>query len=306
MKLKRLNDIILGSRKENLWESRAVLNPGVVREKDFVHMLYRAVEGENFSTIGYAKLDREGNVLERLDKPVVFRDNKYEKQGVEDPRISYLDGTYYVIYSAFDGSTVRISMVETKDFRTYEKIGKIGPDTTDKDAMLFNEKINGKIILIHRIDTSIQFAYFDDIDHLKNPGANFWENHLNNLEKFTVMKREYWWEKEKIGGGAPAEKTDEGWLFIYHGVDENFVYRSGAALLDLDYPEKVIARLPEPILEPETEYEKIGDVNNVVFPSGAAIFNDLLYVYYGGADKTICIAYIEIDEILHELKKHKI
>jgi len=115
------------------------------------------------------------------------------------------------------------------------------------------------------------------------------------------MKPEEDWEAKKIGAGPPPIETEKGWLLIYHGVDENEVYRAGAALLDLKEPWKVIARLPEPILEPEKHYEKVGDVPNVVFPEGAVLIGDELIVFYGAADKYCCAASINIDELLNEM-----
>ena len=115
------------------------------------------------------------------------------------------------------------------------------------------------------------------------------------------MKSEQRWEARKIGAGPPPVKTEEGWLLIYHGVDENRVCRAGAALLDLEEPWKVIACTPEPILEPEEEYERVGDVPNVVFPEGAVTIGDELLVFYGGADEVCCAASVCLDELVNYL-----
>ena len=106
------------------------------------------------------------------------------------------------------------------------------------------------------------------------------------------------WEIKKIGAGPPPIETEKGWILIYHGVDENDVYRAGVALLDLNEPWKVIARCEKPILEPEKDYEIEGDVPNVVFPTGAVVIDNELYVFYGAADKVCCVATIGIDELL--------
>jgi len=306
MKLKRVDGPILEPIPTHPWESRAVLNPATIRENDYVHMLYRAVEGENFSTIGYAKLDRHNKILERRNHPVIERTEPYERQGCEDPRISKLNDTYYIFYTGYDGTDVRICAASTKDFITFHKYGIIMPDVWNKDAMIFPELVNNQIIFIHRIEPNIQFAYFDNIDQLLYPKNEYWQTYMNQLEKYTVMKPKYDWEENKIGAGPPPIKTEEGWLLIYHGVDKNKIYRAGVALLDLDSPDKVIARSPEPLLEPERNYELEGDVPNVVFPEGTAIFDDELYVYYGGADKIIGLATIKLTDLLDELKKYKI
>ena len=112
-----------------------------------------------------------------------------------------------------------------------------------------------------------------------------------------VMKSEQSWESRKIGVGAPPIKTDRGWLLIYHGVAQDRVYRAGAALLDLEEPWKIIGRSSEPILEPEAEYERVGDVPNVVFPEGAVIIGDELLVFYGAADTVCCIASVRLNEL---------
>jgi predicted GH43/DUF377 family glycosyl hydrolase len=303
VKLERGKDVILAPIAEHPWESRAVLNPGTIREGDIIHMLYRAVEGENFSTLGYAKLDRRGKILERRTEPVIKRETPAEKQGCEDARIVKFDDTYYIFYTAYDSRNVRVSAAATKDFITFKKHGVIIPDINNKDAMMFPELINNKVVLIHRVEPNIQFAYFDSIEHMLSGDKSYWQNYLKRIDKFTVMRPQFDWEYSKIGAGAPPIKTEKGWLMIYHGVDKNLVYRAGAALLDLENPMKVIARLPYPILEPERKYELKGDVPNVVFPEGTALFDDELLVYYGGADKVIAMARVNINELLDALEK---
>jgi len=311
-KLKRINGPILEAIREHQWESRAVFNPGTVREGDFVHLLYRAVEGDNFSAIGYAKLNSAGKVLERLKEPAIKREWPIEKRGVEDPRIVPFEDQYYIFYTAYDGENppagenARVMMAETTDFLNYRKIAMIGPDKQDKDAFIFPERIGGKVAFMHRIVPNIQIAFFDDIEHLASPERNYWPDHLQQLEKHTTMYREFSWEASKIGGGPPPIRTDVGWLLIYHGVDKHSTYRAGAALLDEKYPLKVLARLPYPILEPEKDYERIGDVNMVVFPEGAVIFDGELQVYYGGADKVVGLAVGKLSHLIDELWKHRV
>lgn len=311
-KFQRVNGPVLEPIPENKWESRAVLNPGTIREGDIIHMLYRAVEGENYSTIGYARLNVMGDILEKFNKPVIYREYEIEQRGCEDPRIVMMDKKYYIFYTGFDGkkleqgANARVMLAETKDFNTYKKFGLIGPDFQDKDAMIFPERIGGKIAFIHRIVTNIQVALFDDIQHLIEPETGYWNHHLKNIDKFTVLYREKKWEAKKIGAGPPPIQTEAGWLLIYHGVDDSKVYRAGATLLDEKDPYKVIARFPYPILEPETEYEKYGDVNMVVFPEGLVQFDDILWVYYGAADKVIGLATGKISDIIDELWKHKV
>lgn len=306
MKLTRVRNAILEPIATHPWESQAVLNPGTIKEGEIVHMLYRAVEGDNFSTIGYAKLDRQGKILERLPEPVIAQTEPYEKQGCEDARIVKFDNTYYIFYTAYDGKNVRVSVASTTDFKTYKKHGIVIPNVPNKDAMIFPEPINGKIILIHRIEPNIQFAYFDSIEEMLSGDENYWQKYLPQLDEYTVMRPAFTWEASKVGAGPPPIKTDRGWLLIYHGVDKNMIYRGGAALLDLENPARIIARLPEPIIEPIRLYEIEGDVPNVVFPEGTALFGEELQVYYGGADKVIAMATVNINQLLDALLQHKI
>jgi len=304
-KLKRVNGPLLERRPENAWESRAVLNPAAIRDGDSVHLLYRAVKGENFSTIGYARTDATGKLLQRSDHPVILRELEIERQGCEDPRVVLLDETYYIFYTGYDGQQYRVCLAATADFQTYRKYGVIGPDRPDKDAFIFPEKIGGRITFMHRIAPDIQIAWFDDMEHLLHPEPDYWPRHLEKLPQHTVLAREFGWESRKIGGGPPPLRIEAGWLLIYHGVDQNFTYRAGAALLDAKNPLKVIARLPYPILEPEREYEQVGDVNFVVFPEGAALFGDDLQIYYGGADKVVGLAAGRLSHLIDELWKYR-
>ncbi len=301
VKLERVKEVILAPIAEHSWESRAVLNPGTIRDGEVIHMLYRAVEGENFSTLGYAKLDRHGKVLERRAEPVIKRETPAEQQGCEDARIVKFGDTFYIFYTAYNGLQVRVAAASTRDFVTFKKHGVIIPDINNKDAMMFPEPINDKVVLIHRVEPNIQFAYFDSIEQMLSGDKNYWENYLKRLDEFTVMRPQFDWEYSKIGAGAPPIKTERGWLLIYHGVDKNLVYRAGAALLDLENPMKVIGRLPYPILEPERNYELKGDVPNVVFPEGTALFGNELLVFYGGADKVIAMARVDINELVEAL-----
>lgn len=304
-KLQRVGNAVLEPIKENAWESQAVFNPAAIREGEHVLMIYRAVEGDNYSTLGYAKLNRGGKILERWPQPILRREAPHEQRGVEDPRIAKFDGRYFLVYVAYDSVTVRTCLASTTDFKRIEKHGIIIPDLWDKDAMFFPELVKGKLILMHRIEPNIQLVFFNDMEHLLKPEKDYWQKHVAALDKYTAMRPQFWWEAKKIGGGAPPIPTEEGWLVIYHGVDDKLVYRAGAALLDYQNPLRVIARFPDPILEPERQFEKVGDVPNVVFPTGTALFDDELLIYYGGADKAIGMATASLKELLHELKRFK-
>lgn len=307
VKLKRTNGAILEPIPDHPWESQAVFNPATVRDGTIIHMLYRAVKGKNYSTIGYAELNPEGEILKRCAQPVIAPELEIERQGCEDPRIVHLDNQYYIFYTAFDGKNLtknentRVMLAATTDFQKYKKIGMVGPDVQDKDAMIFPESLDNKIYYLHRIHPNIQLAIFECMEELIHPGENYWQEHLKNLDKYTLLHPEFEWEALKVGAGPPPLQTDAGWLLIYHGVDKQRVYRAGAVLLDEKDPKKVIARLPYPILEPERKYERIGDVNMVVFPEGLVQIDDDLLIFYGAADKVVGLATCRLSELIEEL-----
>ena len=298
------------SPREDQLGKFARFNPGIAVKDGIVHMLYRATNSDiadksNYiSAIGYAKLDMEGNVLYDSNQKVIYPTTPEESMGCEDPRIVEFEGNYYIFYTAYNGPIARVGIAKTIDFKTYEKIGYINHFAWDKDAFILPERVNGKIVYIHRIEPSIQIDYFNSIEELVSD--SIWEGYQNRVMDQIVMRSEFEWESKKIGGSAPPIKTDRGWLFIYHGVTQSMIYRAGVALLDLTNPSRVIARIPYPLLEPVEDYELYGDVPNVVFPEGAYIHEGYLYTYYGAADKYIALARINVGELLEELEKYKI
>src|SRR5690554_2859839 len=303
LKLRRLSDQpVLLPKKENQWECEAVFNTAVVYENGVFSLFYRAANrpfvltGEKpdpahkfESVIGYAE-STDGLNFERRDKPVFVGETPQEEWGVEDPRISKINGTYYMLYTGFGGRSwddIRISMATSKNLTTWERQG-IVLDEPNKDAALFPEKINGRYALLHRRLPHIWLAFSDDLVQ--------WDQHQVILET-----RPHSWEEKKIGIAGPPIKMEEGWLLIYHGVDNDHVYRLGLALLDLRDPTKVIYRQREPILEPELVWEKEGLVPNVVFSCGAAELEDEIYVYYGAADTVIGVASLNKKELKKQL-----
>lgn len=308
IKFKKLG-IVMKPLKDH-FGSFARFNPGVQLKNGVVHMLYRAVnsdikDGENYiSYIGYAKLDTNTKILYDSNEKVIYPTLPEEIKGCEDPRIVEFEDSFYIFYTAFDGITARVAIARTEDFIQYEKLGVIKHFSWDKDAFIFPERINGMIAYLHRISPNIQLDYFESFDELLS--INSWTDYEHRIETSVIMKSEYFWENQKIGGSVPPIKTDKGWLLLYHAVDDKFVYRGSVALLDLENPSKVIARIPYPLLEPKEEYELYGDVNNVVFPEGAYIHEGELFIYYGAADKYIALAKIGVNELLGELEKYPV
>jgi len=145
---------------------------------------------------------------------------------------------------------------------------------------------------------------FDDPAELDR---HFWEQYLMDLKRHIVMDPAQPHESSHIGGGAPPIETEDGWLLIYHAAEDTpngFVYHACAALLDREDPSKLIARLPHPLISPEEAYERTGYVKNIIFPSGAVVFGDELYIYYGAADERVAVASVKLSALLSQLKKN--
>lgn len=172
----------------------------------------------------------------------------------------------------------------------------------DKNVIFFPRRINGKLHFLHRIKPDIQIVV--SILSLDELNSAFWNEYIKSLDDCIVLKPTYPHELSYIGGGCPPIETSEGWLMIYHGVCDSikgYVYSACAALLDLDNPQKEIARLPYALFKPEYEWELKGEVNNVCFPTGSVVFNNILYIYYGAADQRIAVASINLTDLLAEL-----
>lgn len=329
-------EIILEPRKDFEFENEGVLNPAAIYKDGVVHLFYRAVNKGNFSTIGYCQL-KDNKVIYRSDKPILYPEYQYEKGGLEDPRVTYLEGKYYMLYTGYDGRNAVVAYAVSNDLKNWEKKGVISPqisydeaedifresgvgekytyyeetfrrDRTDKiklwekDAMLFPKKINGKYALIHRILPGIQICYFDDIDQLT---LEFWKNYLKDLKSYLILDPEFGHENAYIGGGCVPIETEAGWILIYHSVESNVekgqVYHASVALLDKNDPTKVKKVLPYPLFSPENDWEKSGIINNVVFPTAAIATGDILSIYYGAADFKIGVRKVKISELLKEL-----
>jgi len=294
---------IIEPKPEMTWESGATFNPGAVKNGEITHILYRAVDERNISSLGYATTVDGETILNRSAEPVLVPSDPWEELGCEDPRITAFDGTFYVFYTAYSRRGPRIAAASTTDFRSYTRYGVVGPDYDDKDSALFPERIDGKFAAFHRIEPNIEISFFENIQRVNRVSQNpYSKNYLKRIQANVIMKPEKKWEAKKVGIGPPPIRTDVGWLVIYHGVDTNTVYRAGAALLDLENPRRVIARTPEPILEPEEDYERVGVVPNVVFPEGAVVIKDELKVFYGGADKVCCVASAPMKLIMEALE----
>jgi len=289
MRLKRHkeNPILLPNPFHS-WEALNVFNAAVVHHNGLFHMLYRAQGLDYVSHIGYA-VSEDGVHWARLDTPVFSPREPWEARGVEDPRVTYLEGTFYMTYTGYSSQGIRAAMARSTNLIRWDRMGIILPNEDNKDHTLFPEKINGRYALLHRRPPDIWLAYSDDLVH--------WTDH-----QIIMRPRPGTWEHLKIGAGGPPLRTDAGWLIIYHAVDAKRVYRLGAALLDLEDPRVVLHRSPTPLLEPVEVWEVRGDVPNVVFTCANVVVDGTLYVYYGGADRVMALATCELEGLLKYLQ----
>ncbi|MHC4120361.1 MAG: glycoside hydrolase family 130 protein [Planctomycetota bacterium] len=233
---------------------------------------------------------KDGISFEIDETPTISAANEYETFGVEDPRISLIDGTYYIHYVAVSPLGVVTYLMSTRDFADFEHRGVIFcPE--NKDVAIFPEETGGRFYALHR-PVSPLFKN-QDIWLAESPDLLAWGNHRHLL-----APRPGYWDEAKIGAGAVPFRIEQGWLEVYHGVDRNDRYCLGAALLDRREPWKVIARSEDPIFEPQADYECEGFFGNVVFSCGLLHEEDTLKVYYGAADTSICCAELSLREIL--------
>lgn len=330
---------IILNKTRLVFENAGVLNPAAIREGDNVHLFYRAVQKGNHSSIGYCRLDGPLNVAERWDRPFMVPEFEYETQGVEDARMVKIDDTYYLTYTGYDGINARGALATSKDLMHFTKKGIIVPPITysefvflaessgkvnenyyknhkfyyqeadpekkmmlwDKNVVFFPRKINGKLVFLHRIRPGIQIV---TVNRLKDLTNEFWKNYFQYLQEHIVLDPGFKHEASYIGSGCPPVETEHGWLLIYHGVEETdrgLIYSACAALLDLNDPSKELARLPYALFSPELDWEMHGEVNNVVFPTGTALFGNTLFIYYGAADTLIACASVNLPELVAEL-----
>ena len=226
----------------------------------------------------------------------------FEKKGIITPMINYKDYKCHLEHC-------NQGKLNPKYYYYYNLFAELGIVDhanrllKDKDVLLFPKKINGKFVMLHRIWPGIQIVFFENWEDLTD---QFWQDYLKDLTSHIILDPKYGFEVNYIGGGCPPIETKEGWLLIYHGVCETTIgktYHAAAALLDINNPRKVIARLEQPLFSPSQEWEKEGVVNHVVFPTGTALFGDDLYIYYGAADKHTAVAKVSLQELLNELKK---
>ena len=324
---------ILSPVPEHDWENLVTTNPGAWYDEESgeILLIYRAAgaEKEHHVNLALAK-STNGYDFERVsDHPLFERvDGTWDGGSIEDPRVVKFGEFYFITYAAVgyapgqywlmkkrcvpDGmpeeapyilreNDTRTGLAITKDFKTFYRPGYLTDSTVDdRDVIIFPEKVNGKFVTLHRPmqwagpqygtdEPAIWIAFSDDL--------------LEHKTLHLLAKAQFEWEC-KIGGSAPPIKTPYGWFMLYHAVGADARYRVGAMLLDLNDPTKVLCRFPEPIMEPEYEYECNGIYKGICFPCGNIVKDGTLFVYYGGADQYVGVATCNFDVLLEELQKY--
>jgi beta-1,2-mannobiose phosphorylase / 1,2-beta-oligomannan phosphorylase len=242
----------------------------------------------------------EGKAITSIAGPVFEPESEVEEFGVEDPRLTHLDGRFYFTYVAVSRHGAGTALASTADFQSFTRHGIIFcPE--NKDVVLFPERIGGKYTALHRPNAATPFSR-----------PEMWVASSTDLLQWGLHEH-LWggismWESGRIGAGTPPLRTPEGWLEIYHGnqpgacAGDVGIYSAGAMMLDLERPSRVLKRSPECILEPTADFERQGFVPGVFFPTGVVPAGDTLLVYYGAADTCTGVVEISLEELLDTLR----
>ncbi|MWV46022.1 glycosidase [Paenibacillus sp. HJL G12] len=311
------------------WRRVTVFNPAVILKDGKFYMIERTAGSLTPFQCFFGLLESEDGVHFKhvLDRPVIHPEQfGFPYGSIQDPRIVHIEGTYYLNYAMRPCSMnyyptglgvpnsskpdypdgwgqspgdwlTRSSIAVSKDLINWDFLCDTTPlDINDRDNILFPEKINGKFVLLRRPEEYVGEAFGTE-----KPGM--WITYSDNLvdweEPRLIASPAADWECKKIGGATPPVRTDQGWLTLYHGVDADNVYRVGAMLLDLEQPEKIVARSNRWIMEPEAYYEKFGlFIPNVVFPTANVVKDGLLYIYYGCTDTSIGLATVPLEDLV--------
>jgi len=274
----------------------SIFNPGAIKYNDEYLLMCRVEMPIGRSSFLIAR-SKDGFIFKLDTKPILTPEDhkdcyEYVNWGIEDARITNIDNKYYLTYTGYSKYKPVVILAETENFETYKILGPIS-EASNKDCSIFPEKIDGYYWKVDRPEAEER----RDIWISKSPDLIHWGEYsvLMEPEKGT-------WEDNKIGASTPPIKTKDGWLMLYHGVRGfgiSSLYKLGVVLLDLNNPRIVKGKSREPILSPEMDYERIGDVGNVVFSNGwIKEDNDALKIYYSGADMNVCVAETSIDKLV--------
>jgi predicted GH43/DUF377 family glycosyl hydrolase len=281
------------------WTANAVFNPAATSMPDGTTLMLVRVENRHGHSALHVARSSDGLTGWTVEREPLLAPDRAELQwewGFEDARITWLDelGVWVITCTAFGSAGPAVFLATTRDFETIERCDVAMPPE-DKNAAVFPRRIGGTWLMLHRPmvmargAADIWISRSDDLDSWRHP------------ERVMTARPGGWWDSARIGIGPPPIETPHGWLLIYHGVRvtvSGAIYRVGAALLDLENPAQVRARLPQWLLGPTDSYERIGDVGNVVFPCGAVVRDGVIRLYYGAADTCIAVAEMRVDDLL--------
>lgn len=308
------NNPILGPDRTSPWEAQAVFNGCPIRDEKGYHLLYRAQSFEQkykqnmmeLSTIGYT-FSEDGLSFTGERRPLIVPEKEWEQYGCEDPRVTKIDDTYYITYTALSDyphtpKGITIGVATTKDFKTIDAKHQV-TNFNSKAMAFFPERINGKIMAIFTMNTDIppvriMLVEFDTPEQIWD--RKFWKDWAEDLDAHTLhFQRSL---NDHIEVGAPPVKTAEGWLLVYSYIrqyrTENKIFGIETALLELENPVHVVGRSVDPLIKPEEIYERYGAVPNIAFPSGVTLDGDEMRLYYGAADTACAVAMISLSELL--------
>jgi beta-1,4-mannooligosaccharide/beta-1,4-mannosyl-N-acetylglucosamine phosphorylase len=282
------------------YRANSVFNPGAGRVGEDTLLLIRVEDLRGISHLLAAR-SRDGVTGWKFDAaPLIEPEpdlHPEEIWGCEDPRLTWLPELeeWAIAYTAYSRRGPLVSLALSRDFTEVRKRGPVMPPE-DKDAALFPRRIGDRWAMIHRPSPLRGFAHMW-ISY--SPDLKHWGDHELLLE----ARDGAWWDAGKIGLGPPPLETADGWLVCYHGVKGTAsgpIYRVGLALLDIDEPRTVLRRTDEWVLAPTAPYERSGDVNKVVFPTGWVLDPETrqLSIYYGAGDSAIALVTADLDEVL--------
>ncbi len=322
-----LQNPVLSPLPEHWWESEAVFNPAAVVLGGRVHLFYRALGRDGISRLGHASSPDGVHFDERSPTPVYDRGAGFTAPtrlsyktlsystdtyasgggwgGTEDPRAVTIDDRVYMTYELFEGwQALRLAVTSlssddltARKWRWAPRIVMSPAHETNKNWVLFPEKIHGKFAILHALTPKVLIEYRDTLESLED------EPIVSNNKR---TGRPGHWDAFIRGAGAPPIKTAQGWLLLYHGMnpDTGHGYNVGAMLLDLNDPTNILYQSDNPILTPEAWYENDWKPG-VVYATGAVIFGSDLIVYYGGGDKYVAAARANLEVFLHRLTNHQ-
>ena len=279
------------------YPANAVFNPAAINYNSETLLLIRVEDMRGFSHLTVAR-STDGFTNWTVDEKPTLEANhnsQEEKWGLEDPRIVWLEEQkqFAITYTSFSEGGPVVSLAITKNFKTFARLGALLPPE-DKDACLFPRRFRGRFALIHRPvvrgEAHMWLSFSPDLKH--------WGDH-----RVLIKTRHAYWDNHRVGLACQPVETSEGWLIFYHGVRSTTageIYRVGLALLDLEEPWKVLRRSDEWILGPQAAYERVGDVGDVVFPTGVTVHKetDQLNLYYGAADCTVAVVTAKLSEVI--------